>query len=132
MMCMEMPAWVPAVSEGGRNILRTETQTSPISRAVVERELLQLSTNKQKIDGIMRQNRRITFRDIAVQLGVGHLAVREMMDILGYRKICSRWVPRLLTGTEEHKTAENCSPTHPTFRILPHGLPLVRTFEKSP
>jgi len=35
-VCVEMSAWVPAVSEGGWNILRTETRTSPISRAVVD------------------------------------------------------------------------------------------------
>jgi hypothetical protein len=33
-MCMEMSAWVLAVSEGGWNVLRTETRTSPISCAV--------------------------------------------------------------------------------------------------
>jgi hypothetical protein len=39
--------WVSAVSEGGWNILRTETWTSPISRAVVDRELLQLSATSK-------------------------------------------------------------------------------------
>jgi hypothetical protein len=35
----------------------------------------------------------------------------------GISEICSRWVPPLLTGTEEHKTAGNCYPIHPTVRI---------------
>jgi hypothetical protein len=48
---------------------------------------------------------------------VGNHAVQEMMEIFGYRKVCSRWVPRLFTGTEEHKTAGNCSRIHPTVRI---------------
>jgi hypothetical protein len=82
-VCMEMSAWVPAVSEGR---LRT---------AATER-------NKQKVDGLIRQDRRITFREIAAQLGGGHHAVQEMMEILGCGKVCSCWVPRLLT--EEHKT----------------------------
>jgi len=30
-MCTEMPAWVPAVSEGGYNTLKMETWTSAIS-----------------------------------------------------------------------------------------------------
>jgi hypothetical protein len=34
-------------------------------------------------------------------------------------KVCSCWVPRFLTGTEEHKMAGNCSPIHPTVRIWP-------------
>jgi hypothetical protein len=50
---------------------------------------------------------------------VGHHAVQEMVEILGYRKVCSRWVRRLLTGTEERKTSGNCSPLHPTVRISP-------------
>jgi transposase len=75
--------------------------------------------NRQKVDELIRQDRRITFREIAAQLGVGHHAVQEMLEILGYRKVCSRWVPRLLTGTEEQKTAGNCSPIHPTVQICP-------------
>jgi transposase len=84
--------------------------------------------NKQKVDELIRQDRRITFREIAAQLGVGHHAVQEMMEIFGYRKVCSRWVPSLLTGTEEHKTAGNCSPIHPTVRIWP---PQTATFSDS-
>jgi hypothetical protein len=41
------------------------------------------------------------------------------MWILGYRK-GSCWFPHLLTGTEEHKTAGNCSPIHLIVRIWPH------------
>jgi transposase len=73
--------------------------------------------NKQNVDELIRQDRGITFREIAAQLGVGYHAVQEMMEILGYRKVCSRWVPRLLTCTEEHKMAGNCSPIHHTVRI---------------
>jgi hypothetical protein len=73
--------------------------------------------NKQKVDDIIRQDRRITFREIAAQLGVGHITVQETMEILGYRKFCSCWVHRLISGTEEHITAGNCSPVHPTVRI---------------
>jgi transposase len=75
--------------------------------------------NKKKVDELIRQDRRITVRETAAQLGVGHHAVQEMMKILGYRKVCSRWVPRLLTGTKEHRTARNCSPVHPSVRIWP-------------
>jgi hypothetical protein len=43
-----MPVWVPAVSEGGQNILRTETWTLLISHAVVKQELLQLYVTHKK------------------------------------------------------------------------------------
>jgi hypothetical protein len=74
--------------------------------------------NKQKVDELIRQDRRITVTEIAMLLGVGHHAV-QMIEILGCWIFCSRWVPLLLTGTEEHKTAGNCSPIHPTVRIWP-------------
>jgi hypothetical protein len=64
-MCMKLPAWVSAVSECGWNILRTETRTSPISRAVVNRELLQLSAKIKKVDDRIRQDWRITVKEIA-------------------------------------------------------------------
>jgi hypothetical protein len=88
--------------------------------------------NKQEVHEFIRKNRRITFREIAAQLGVGHHAVQEMIEIMGYWKFCSRWVTSLITGTEEHKTAENCSPIHPTVRIGSLSLPLVRALERSP
>jgi hypothetical protein len=63
---------------------------------------------------------------------VGHHAVQEMMEILGYRKVCSCWVHRLLTGTEEHKPAGNCSPSTLQSGFYPLRLPLVRALERSP
>jgi transposase len=61
------------------------------------------ATSKKSREAHQMRSKDVT--EIAAQLGVGHHAVQEMMKILGYRKICSRWVPRLLTGPEEHKTA---------------------------
>jgi hypothetical protein len=118
-VCMEMSAWVPAVSEGGWNILRTETADIADQPRWCRQRTAASERNKQKIDELIRQDRRITVRGIAAQLGVGHHAVQEMMETLGYRKVCSRWIPRLLTGKEKHKTAGNCSPIHPTVWIWP-------------
>jgi transposase len=101
--------WVKHFKDGNTNIADQPRCGGPRTSAT--------ERNKQKVDELIRQDRRITVRETAAQLGVGHLAVQEMMEILGYRKVCSRWVPRLLTGTEEHKTAGNCSPIHPTVRI---------------
>jgi hypothetical protein len=38
--------------------------------------------NKQKVDVLIRQDRRIRVREIATQLGVVHHAVQEIMEIL--------------------------------------------------
>jgi plasmid stabilization system protein ParE len=92
--------------------------------------------NKQKVDELIRQDRRITFREIVAQLVVEHHAVQEMMEILGYRKVCSSWVPRLLTGTEEHKRLGTALPSTLQREFGPLRLPLVgalnRPCEKSP
>jgi len=53
------------------------------------------------VDEIIQDDRRVTADTIALTLGIGHYAVLEMIESLGYRKVCARWVPRLLT--EDHK-----------------------------
>jgi hypothetical protein len=73
--------------------------------------------NIQKVELLIRENRRITVREIAAQLGVVNRAVQEMIEIFQYQKFFSRWVPRLLT--EDNKTAEKYSPIHTTGRIWP-------------
>jgi len=57
--------------------------------------------NKNRDDEIIKEDRRVTLDAIATKFGIGHNAVQEMIGSLGYRKICVRWVPRLLT--EDHK-----------------------------
>ena len=42
----------------------------------------------------------MTLDAIATKLAIGHIAFQEMNGSLGYRKICARWLPRLLT--EDH------------------------------
>jgi transposase len=45
--------------------------------------------NKQKLDEIIREDEKLTFREIAARLRVGHHEVQKMMELLGYRKIYS-------------------------------------------
>jgi len=57
--------------------------------------------NKNRADEIIKEDRRVMLDAIATKFGIGHNAVQEMVGRLGYRKICARWVPHLLT--EDHK-----------------------------
>jgi len=57
--------------------------------------------DKKRLDKIIKEDRRVTLDAIATKLGIRHNAVQEMIRSLGYRKICVRWVPSLLT--EDHK-----------------------------
>ena len=57
------------------------------------------------MDEIIQDNRHVTVDTIARTLGIGHDAIQEMIESLGYRKVCARWVPHLLT--ENHKGQRN-------------------------
>jgi hypothetical protein len=81
--------------------------------------------NQQKVDELM-QTRSMDNRKNSAQLGVRHYAVQEMTKILGYRKVSSRWVLCLLTGTQELLSHPPYSPD-----LTPVRLPLVRALERS-
>jgi histone-lysine N-methyltransferase SETMAR len=56
---------------------------------------------KKIVDEIIKEDRRVTLDAIATKLRIGRSAFQEMIGSLGYRRICARWVPRILT--EDHK-----------------------------
>jgi hypothetical protein len=76
-VCMEIPVCVIAVLEYGRNNFSTETDIADQLRCGLTRTAA-TEPNKQNIDGLIRQDRRIAVRKIAAQHGMGHHAVHEM------------------------------------------------------
>ncbi|GBN04718.1 hypothetical protein AVEN_207865-1 [Araneus ventricosus] len=62
------------------------------------------STTISVLDELIHQNRRITTREIAVELSISKGTVHHIIHKnLGYGKICAQWVPRHLS--ENQKTA---------------------------
>ncbi|GBM08337.1 hypothetical protein AVEN_108345-1 [Araneus ventricosus] len=56
------------------------------------------------VDELIRQNRRITTREIAVELSISKGIVHHIIHKkLGYGKVCAQWVPKHLS--ENQKTA---------------------------
>ena len=55
----------------------------------------------QRADDIILADRRNTSRQLAVQLSVTNGSAMTIIDVLGYSKVCARWVPRSLTT--EHR-----------------------------
>ena len=53
--------------------------------------------NEERLDQLIRQNRRITIAEMRAELDVGVRALEAMLSSLGYSKVCARWVPRMLT-----------------------------------
>jgi len=85
--------WVKHFKDGNTSI-QDQPQSGHPQTASNER-------SKERVDEIIQDDRRVTVDTIARTLGIGHNAVQEMIESLGYRKVCARWVPRLLT--EDHK-----------------------------
>ena len=49
--------------------------------------------NEERLDQLIRANRRITTRELCTELNIGCNALEAMVATLGYRKVCARWVP---------------------------------------
>ena len=57
--------------------------------------------NTTRVDELIKGDRRMKIRDIAMELEIPKSTVYEIVhDILGYRKVSARWVPKMLT--EDH------------------------------
>ncbi|GBM60761.1 hypothetical protein AVEN_233828-1 [Araneus ventricosus] len=62
------------------------------------------SSTISAVDELIRQNRRITTREISVELPISKGTVNHTIHkALGYCKICAQWVPKHLS--ENQKTA---------------------------
>jgi hypothetical protein len=61
-------------------------------------------TVKQQIEQRIRDYRRVTIDEIAIEFNMCHGSVYNIVhNDPGYRKVCSRWVPRQLS--DDHKRA---------------------------
>ena len=85
--------WVKHFKDGNTSI-QDEPRKGRPRTASTER-------NKERVDEIIQDDRRVTVDTTVRTLGLGHSAAQEMIESLGYRKVCARWVLHLLT--EDHK-----------------------------
>jgi hypothetical protein len=120
---MEMPEWVPAVSEGGWNILRTETQTSPISCIVVNWEQAKSRwAHQTRLKDNSRRNRSKGWSEAPCSPGDGEDFVIGKFVPAGF-PIClwaqgnTKWLETALLSTLQSEFG-------------PLRLPLVQALEK--
>ncbi|XP_023228571.1 histone-lysine N-methyltransferase SETMAR-like [Centruroides sculpturatus] len=87
--------WVRAFSNGRTNIHDEERSGRP---SVIIDDLI------EKVDCRVKENRRFTISSLSKEFpAVSRSVLYEIVTgRLNYRKLCSRWVPKMLT--EEHKT----------------------------
>ncbi|GBN42993.1 hypothetical protein AVEN_44228-1 [Araneus ventricosus] len=54
------------------------------------------------VDELVRQNRRITTREIGVELSISKGTAHHIIHKkLGYGKVCAQWVPKHLSGNQK-------------------------------
>ncbi|GBO04986.1 hypothetical protein AVEN_197469-1 [Araneus ventricosus] len=53
------------------------------------------------VDELIRQNRRITTREIAAELSISKGTVHRSRQKLGYGKVCAQWVSMHLSENQE-------------------------------
>ena len=74
--------WVKHFKDGNTSI-QDEPRSGRPRTASTER-------NKERVDEIIQDDRRVTVDTIARTLGIGHNAVQKMIESLGYKKVCAR------------------------------------------
>ena len=59
--------------------------------------------HQKQVDELIKHDRRITQKQIAGRLGMSNERVGYIIGLLGYTKVCSRGVPRMLTPEKKQK-----------------------------
>ncbi|GFN97317.1 histone-lysine N-methyltransferase SETMAR [Plakobranchus ocellatus] len=63
-----------------------------------------VTAHREKVDCMVRANRRIKQKEIANAVGISKERVHHIVTtVLGYQKVSARWVPRQLTCKAQRK-----------------------------
>jgi len=84
--------WVRRFKDGelGQGYLSHKTRSG---RPVTASDQL----HQDRVEELIRGNRRIKQKEIAVALGISKERVGHIIGVLGFRKVCARWVPRTMS-----------------------------------
>ena len=96
-----MYEWVERFQNGRKNVSDKHRSGTPVSVAT--------ETVKQQIEQRTRDRSRVNIDEIAVELNMSHISAHDSVhDDVSYRKVCSRWVPRQLSGDQERARQMIC------------------------
>ena len=88
-------------SEPGRADLQDEVRSGRPVKATDEH-------NQQLINEMIQENRRLSQQFLSETVGISRERVQHIIYLLGYRKVCARWVPRQLTDPMKQRRADVC------------------------
>jgi hypothetical protein len=54
--------------------------------------------NQCRVDAMIQENHQIKQKATALKLGISQERLHHINETLNYKKVCTRWVPRQLTG----------------------------------
>ncbi|KAL1466250.1 hypothetical protein MTO96_042868 [Rhipicephalus appendiculatus] len=110
--------WCRAFAEGRTEVHDEERSGRPrVSDAIV-----------QKINSELPNDRRVTVRELVERIPeASHGTIeRTLTETLGYRRVCARWVPRMLT--DGHKEQRHMEQPRVGTRNKPTSLVKHRSF----
>jgi hypothetical protein len=58
------------------------------------------------------EDNRVTVKEISVKLGIGESSMCRILKQLGLKKVCARWVPRMLTNAYKETQNTVCNSWH--------------------
>ena len=62
---------------------------------------------EDRVEELIRGNRRIKQKETAVALGISKERVGHIIGVLGFRKVCARWVQRMLSDEMKAERVRN-------------------------
>ena len=67
------------------------------------------SKHQSRVDQWIRENRRVKQIDISIEIGISQERVHHVFtNLLGYKKVSARWVPRMLTPHMKLQRVQIC------------------------
>jgi oligoribonuclease (3'-5' exoribonuclease) len=68
-----------------------------------------MEENEERVHQPILQDRRITTRELHAAVGIDFNALDTILKKLGFRKLCARWFPRMLTGDHKEQRLQACA-----------------------
>jgi histone-lysine N-methyltransferase SETMAR len=65
--------------------------------------------NEEVVNQRILQDRRITTTELRAAVEIGFSALDTVLKKFGFRTLCARWVPRMLTGDHKEQRLQACA-----------------------